>query len=158
MKINYQLWSQVVLSTLIIAGCSTQTPEDQVLSQADQNRYLGGVLASGSGVLIPGDDVKSHDASGTLVGAFVVQSIDLKMSEANRLKMANMLEYQTSNQWERWNDNANHTMYSLKTGTPAFGDDEVCRHYDLVAKSSENYSQASGIACRQSNGNWLLNV
>ena len=43
-------------------------------------------------------------------------------------------------------------------GSPAFGDDEVCRKYDLVAQGPENFSQSSGVACRQSNGNWLLNA
>ncbi len=149
--------SSVAIAGLVLTGCS-QSPEDQMLAEAKQDRYLGGVIASGTGIAIPADDAQAHNASGTLVGAFVVQSLDAQMTEANRLKIANMLEYQTSNQWKRWKDNVNHTMYSLKTGTPAFGDNEVCRHYDLVAKAEDNYSQASGVACRQSNGNWLLNA
>lgn len=157
MRIYLNTFSSVVFASLVLVGCS-QSPEDQMLAEAKQDRYLGGVIASGTGIAIPADEAQAHNASGTLVGAFVVQSLDAQMSEANRLKMANMLEYQTSDQWKRWKDTANKTMYSLKTGTPAFGDNEVCRHYDLVAKAEDNYSQASGVACRQSNGNWLLNT
>ena len=157
MKIYSKTLSSVVLGSLILVGC-TQSPDDKILAEAKQDRYLGGVVSSGTGIAIPADDVQAYNASGTLVGAFVVQSLDAQMSESNRLKMANMLEYQTSNQWKRWKDNTNKTMYSLKTGTPAYGESEVCRHYDLVAKAQNNYSQASGVACRQSNGNWLLNA
>lgn len=157
MKLNYNALSSVVLGSLVLVGCS-QSPEDQMLAEAKQDRYLGGVVASGTGIAIPADDAQAFNASGTLVGAFVVQSLDAQMSEANRLKMANMLEYQSSDQWKRWKDSANKTMYSLKAGTPAFGENEVCRHYDLVAKAQDNYAQASGVACRQSNGNWLLNA
>lgn len=157
MKLNYSTLMKVMIGSFVLVGCS-QAPEDQMLAEAKKDRYLGGVVSSGTGIAIPADDAHIHNASGTLVGAFVVQSLDAKMSEANRLKMANMLEYQTSDQWKRWQDTANNTLYSLKAGTPAFGSNEVCRHYDIVAKTPENYSQASGVACRQTNGNWLLNA
>ena len=148
MNLNYKTVLTIALGSMVLAGCS-QSPDDQMLAEAKSDRYLGGVVASGTGLAIPASDAQSYNAAGTLVGAFVVQSLDAKMSEANRLKMANMLEYQASNQWKRWKDTA---------GSPAFGDDEVCRKYDLVAKGSENFSQSSGVACRQSNGNWLLNA
>lgn len=157
MKLNYKTVLTIALGSMVLAGCS-QSPEDQMLAEAKKDRYLGGVVASGTGLAIPASDAQAYNAAGTLVGAFVVQSLDAQMSEANRLKMANMLEYQASNQWKRWKDTSNHTTYSLKAGSPVFGDDEVCRKYDLVAKGNENFSQSSGIACRQSNGNWLLNA
>lgn len=157
MRLGYQTILKVILGSLVLVGC-TQSPEDKMIADAKKDRFLGGVVSSGTGIAIPATEAHLYDAAGTLVGAFVVQSLDAKMSEANRLKMANMLEYQSSDQWKRWQDTSNNTLYSLKAGTPAFGENEVCRHYDLVAKAPDNFSQASGVACRQSNGNWLLNA
>lgn len=157
MNSQMKLYGVVIISTILLVACS-QTEDDRILAEAQKDRYLGGVVASGTGIAIAADDAAQHDASGTLVGSFVVQSLDEKMSEANRLKIANMLEYQASGQWKRWQEPKEKTVYSLKAGTPAYGANRVCRKYDLVAKEPSNYAQASGVACRQTNGNWLLNA
>lgn len=143
-----------MLLALTMVGC--QSHEDRMIADAQKDHYLGGVVAAGTGTAIEASQAGDEQASGTLLGAFVVETLEAAMSESNRLKAANLLEYQASNQWQRWRDNQNHTTYSMKSGEPAFGQEQVCRKYELVAQRPDQFTQGAGVACRQSNGNWLL--
>lgn len=143
-----------MLVMLAMVGCQSQ--EDQMIADAQKDHYLGGVVAAGTGTAIEASQASEQQAAGTLLGAFVVESLEAAMSEPNRLKAANLLEYQASNQWQRWRDGQANTTYSMKSGEPAYGEEQVCRTYEIVAQRPDQYIQGEGLACRQSNGNWML--
>jgi len=146
-----------IISAFLLAGCS-QNPSQVAFNNPQPANFYGGVIGT-STENYQTNAFSKGALAGELVGLFYEDAIDQSLDVANRLKIANILEFKPSNQWQSWTDAQKNVKYSIRPGRPIFSVDgsETCREYDLIARIQGETSQASGFACRKPNGNWLLN-
>lgn len=149
--------------TLAMTGCQEspsfmrQNTAEIIMNNPSPKKFYGGVVGSGISAFAT-QEYSTGNMSGDLVGLFNERDIDKTMDVVNRLKIANILEFKPSNQWQTWRDGPNNIKYSLKPGRPIFSEDgdKTCRDYDIVLESSIGNRSTSGTACRTGDGNWLL--
>jgi surface antigen len=147
----------IIGTALILTGCS-QNSAEMAFNNPEPSLFYGGVIGTGSGAF-PTTPYADGSMSGELIGLFHEDDIDKTLDAVNRLKIANILEFKPSNEWQTWTDRANNIKYSIRPGRPMFSSDgsETCRDYDLVSQQKNRSLQASGLACRRVDGNWILN-
>jgi surface antigen len=92
---------------------------------------------------------------GAMLGALVGGSVGHSMDAADRLYVAQTLEYGPSRQVVAWRNPDSRTRYEVEPlVTYESRDGRYCREYQTKAWIGGELQQVYGTACRQPDGSW----
>lgn len=139
-----------ILTVGSLAGC--QTPP----TQEDTGKAVGGILGGVLGAQVgKGKGRTAAIIAGTLAGAYIGGAVGKNMDEADRMKAAQTLEYNRSNQPTTWtNPDTNSTYTVTPTRTYNVSSGQPCREYTTEAIIGGKRETVYGTACRQPDGSW----
>jgi surface antigen len=132
-----------------LAGCAMPVTQEQ--SGTVLGGLVGGVIGSQFG---GGDGRTAATIIGALVGASIGGSIGRSMDDADRVRIAQVLETQrlhTPTRWVNPNTRYEYTVVPIRTYDSASG---PCREYTVDAMIGGRSEKVVGNACRQADGSW----
>lgn len=141
----------LVLGLALIQGCATKEQTGAVLGGV-----AGGVLGSQVG---GGQGRTLAIIVGTLAGTMIGSTIGRYMDEQDRLRMAQSLETNRTNQTTAWKNPDTGDSYAVtptKTTYPAGTESQPCREFTMTANVGGKPEQMYGTACRQADGSWKV--
>ena len=137
---------------LCIASCTQQPASNQQVGTI-AGGVVGGILGAQFG---KGDGQVAAAAAGAIVGGMIGGSVGESMDEVNRAKMAQVLETSKTNQAQTWVDPDTHTEYTVKPTKTLYKANTVCRNYTMSVVIDGKLQTASGVACKDAQGNWQI--
>lgn len=134
-----------------LVGCSTNTQSENTGIGAVTGAVAGGLAGSliggGTGKVVA---VAAGAVAGALLGGYIGHSMD--SSDTSRMNSA--MNNNPTNKATTWtNGNAKYTV-APTSNTMTVNGNPNCRRYYTTAIIDGKKQKMSGIACRQSDGNW----
>jgi surface antigen len=151
MKRFVAITMSAILSASLISGCANMTKEDT-------GTLLGGAVgaAVGSGVG-KGEGRTAAIILGAIAGSMIGSKIGQYMDEQDRMKTAQVLEYNRTGQTGTWHNPDTGYQYEV-TPTKTYDTNEgtPCREFTMDAQVGGKTQQVYGTACRQADGSWKM--
>lgn len=137
---------------LIVASCSQQN-----LSNKDAGAITGGIVGGILGAQFgDGDGQVAAAAAGALIGGMVGSNVGESMDQANREKVAIVLDTSKTNQAHSWVDPDTRAEYTVKPTKTTYKSNTVCRDYTMSVVIDGKLQTANGVACKDAQGNWQV--
>lgn len=137
---------------LIIASCGQQN-----ISNKDAGAITGGIVGGILGAQFGnGEGQVAAAAAGALIGSMVGGNVGESMDQANRTKVAHVLETSKTNHAQSWVDPDTHTEYTVKPTKTTYKSNTVCRNYTMSVVIDGKLQTAKGVACKDAQGNWQI--
>jgi surface antigen len=137
------------LTVSLFAGCETRE---------DTGAVLGGLTGAAVGSSIGhGEGRTAAIILGTLAGSMIGSKIGKQMDELDRMRTAQALEYNRTNQTSAWHNpdtGYNYTVTPTETYQASSG--QPCREFTMDADVGGKTQQVYGTACRQADGSWKI--
>ncbi len=147
----------LMVGSLLFVGCAQHMGPKEgagTLLGATAGAVLGSHVGKGKGNIVA-------IAIGTLAGAMFGQEIGRSLDQADRIAMGQnaqyALEHTRNNETTSWNnpDSGNNgTISPSRTYQVSTG--QYCREYRQTVVIGGQEREAYGTACRQPDGNWLI--
>jgi surface antigen len=136
------------LTVGLIAGCATQQESGALIGGA-AGAALGSTIGEGSGRT-------AAIILGTLAGSMIGSRVGQYMDQQDRMRTAQVLEYNRTDQTSSWQNPDTGYSYSV-TPTQTFQTAEgPCREFTMDAQVGGKTQQVYGTACRQPDGSWKI--
>lgn len=140
----------VVLTSISMLGCTAEMNNQDVGTVT--GGVLGGIIGSrfggGTGRLVA-------VGAGTLLGAYIGNSLGKSMDDADRVRMYRALENNPAGQPAYWaNDRTGATYTVVPVRNVTFQGNRYCREYRTTANIAGRKQQVYGTACRNPDGTW----
>lgn len=135
-----------------LVGCSTNTQQENTgigaVTGAVAGGVAGGLLGGGTGGVVAGAVV------GGLLGGLIGHSVD--SSDNNKLNSA--MNNNPTNKSTTWTNSKTGARYTIAptSNMMTVNGNPNCRRYYSTAVMNGKKQKVSGIACRQSDGNWQV--
>jgi surface antigen len=137
---------------LILASCGQQG-----MSNKDAGALTGGIVGGILGAQFgDGEGQVAAAAAGALIGSMIGTNVGESMDQANRTKVAEVLETAKTNQSQTWVDPDTKTEYTVKPTKTTYKSHTVCRNYTMSVVIDGKLQTANGIACKDAQGNWQI--
>jgi surface antigen len=158
---------QIIVTTTLLFSLSACTTGGQPLTaqQIFTKENIGGVIGAAGGAWAGSNVGKGKGniaaiATGTLLGGFVGKSIGSSLDKADKLYHAQThqkaLELNKTGKRTSW-DNPDTGNKGSVTPTKTFKQGRLdCREYIQTITTGLDSHQATGVACRQSDGTWKI--
>lgn len=137
-----------VLVVALAAGCATKE-EAGALTGAAVGAAVGSTVGRGSGRV-------AAIWLGAVAGAMIGSTVGRYMDEQDRMRTAQVLEYNRTNQPSEWRNpdtGYDYTVTPTRTYEVAEG---PCREFTVDAVIGGKTQQVYGTACRQPDGSWKV--
>jgi len=146
--------SLTVLICLSITGCSTFMESSK--SPAPVDTMGVGTTVTPQATTVQSTTVTTTSNSSAAISGNVGGDIG-KLSDADAVKVNQVLEANKTGQITSWNDAGTSTTFSVTpTRTFASPTGEPCRDFTTTAANNGQTKQSYGTACRDSNGQWHI--
>ena len=149
MQLKKVLLSLIIPLSLTACGPNANNQDVGVIAGS----IVGGIVGSQVG---DGDGKAAATAVGIVAGSIIGGNIGASMDELNRLKMSEALEDTKTNHARSWVDPDNNAKYTVKPTKTVYEKDTVCRNFTMSVVIDGKLETASGVACRDKNGNWNI--
>lgn len=138
-----------VLTAGLLAGCT--------MDREQSGGLLGGAVGAAAGSTVGGGSGRVLAiVLGALVGSAVGAEIGRHMDEQDRIRTAEVMEYNRTDQPSSWRNpdtGADYTVTPRRTYDSATG---PCREFTMDAQIGGRPQQVYGTACRQADGSWEI--
>lgn len=137
------------LTMTLFAGCETRE---------DTGAVIGGLTGAAVGSAVGGGEGRTAAIIiGTLAGTVIGSKIGRQMDEQDRMRTAQALEYNRTNQTTAWrNPDSGHSYTVTPTETYERDNGQPCREFTMDAYIGGKTEQVYGTACRQPDGSWKV--
>ncbi|HTM64147.1 MAG TPA: RT0821/Lpp0805 family surface protein [Gammaproteobacteria bacterium] len=143
----------ILISTLTLAACSTNTQKENTTAGAVAGAVLGGIagstIGSGTGQLVA---IGVGAIAGGLLGGAIGSNMDSSDSE----KMNNTLEHNSVRKTSKWSNKSTGKQYTMTpmSHTMSYKGNDTCRKYYSTVTMDGKKQAINGIACKQKDGSW----
>lgn len=135
----------LTLLAAIAAGCATKRQTGAVAGAA-AGTAVGAAVGETKGAVIGG-----------LVGAVVGSEVGRYMDRRDREATYDALEYTRTGERAEWiNPDTGRRYYVTPRDTFAYRGQEPCREFDIVTQEGGREFRSTEIACRRSDGSWVI--
>jgi surface antigen len=145
------LTSLVLIATVAAAGCATPPTNEQA------GTVVGGVLGGALGSQVGGGTGRTVAiVAGTLIGAMIGSQVGRHMDDTDRMRAAQALEYNQTNQPSSWRNPDSGYEYTVTPTRSYESADGPCREYTTEAIIDGRPETVYGTACREPDGSWRV--
>lgn len=148
--VSKSLIAVAAASMLALAGCATGPTQEQ--TGAVVGGALGGLLGAQVG---GGRGTTAAIIAGTLAGAAIGGSVGRTMDTVDRGQLAGTLEQVPDNQTQAWRNPNTGAQFEVTPQRTFRSGGRDCREYTMLAYINGQPEQVTGVACRDSQGNWV---
>ncbi len=145
----------LLILSVFVASCSTNTQKQNTTIGAVSGAVVGGLAGSlvggGTGKVIA---IAGGAILGGLLGGYIGHSMDSADNSKLSTTLNNNAKGQT-NTWKNPNTGARY-MITPTTGWITVNGNPNCRKYRSVAMENGKKMKTRGIACRQTDGAWMI--
>lgn len=139
-----------VLTISLISGCAGG-PQEQ------GGGIVGGVVGAAVGSTIgKGDGRTAAIILGTLAGSMIGANVGRYMDEQDRVRTAEVLEFNRTGQTDRWTNPDSGYDYAVTPTRTYESTEGPCREFTMDAMVGGRLQQVYGTACRQADGSWKM--
>jgi surface antigen len=140
-----------ILTVSVLSGCAGMTKQDT-------GTLVGGAVGAAVGSSIgKGEGRTAAIILGAIAGSMIGNRIGQYMDEQDRMKTAQVLEYNRTGQSTTWQNPDTGYQYDVTpTQTYQTAEGTPCREFTMDADIGGKKQQVYGTACRQADGSWKI--
>ncbi len=161
MKPYFTLTLSAVLALSLFAGCATRTQTGAVIG-GTVGAMAGSMWGHGSGRGHMGWGAPRGGGNlaavviGAAVGGAIGAIIGQEMDEQDRLRTAQVLEYNRTGEASTWVNPDKETAYTVVPTRTYDAAQGPCREFNTQANIGGKTQEIYGTACRQADGSWKV--
>lgn len=140
-------------SMLALAGCSSNTQNENTTVGAVGGAVVGGLAGSAFGA---GTGKAVAVGVGAVAGALLGGWLGHSMDHTDNSSMCNTLDNNSVGQPSSWKNKKTGGRYTMKptSNVMAYNGNNNCRKYEVTGVVGGKKETTSGIACKTSDGKW----
>jgi surface antigen len=137
------------LAVVLSSGCA--------LTQEQSGAAVGGAVGAAAGSAVgAGSGRVVAIILGALAGTAIGANIGRHMDEQDRVRTAQVMEYNKTGQASTWNNPDTQTSYTVTPTRTYDASEGPCREFTMDADIGGKPNQVYGTACRQTDGSWKI--
>ena len=141
----------VLVAMSLLTGCASLNNEDAgVLVGGLAGGLLGSQFGGGSGQVVA-------TGIGVLAGSYVGAQVGQSMDRQDQMRLQSALETSKVNQSVRWTNPDTKAQYVVKPTATYYRKNKPCRKFSTTAVIGGEQQVVYGKACRNANGQWVMN-
>ena len=141
--------STTLVPTGLLSGCA--------MNQEQSGTLIGGAAGAAAGSAIGGGTGRTVAIIlGALLGSQVGANIGRHMDEQDRLRTAEVMEFNPTGKSTTWHNPDEQTTYTVTPTRTFHTTAGPCREFTMDAKVGGEPQQVYGTACRQPDGSWKI--
>ena len=149
MNKTFSVIAVAALSSALVAGCA--------LNREQTGTVLGGAVGTAAGSAVgKGGGRTVAIILGALVGSAVGASIGRSMDEQDRIRTAQVMEYNPTGTTSTWTNPDTNSTYAVTPTNTYESAQGPCREFTMKADVGGKPSDVYGTACRQPDGSWKI--
>ncbi len=143
----------VSASMLALAGCSTNTQNQNTGIGAVSGAVVGGLAGSAFGA---GTGKAVAVGVGAVAGALLGGWIGHSMDHSDNSSMNNALDNNATGQSSSWKNRSTGARYTMKptSNVMTYNGNNTCRKFQITGYKDGKKDTSTGVACKNSNGTW----
>ncbi len=143
----------ILLMSVTLAACSTNTQQENTGIGAVTGAVIGGVAGSAIGA---GTGQVVAIGAGAVIGALVGGAVGHSMESSDTTQTYVVLEKNPTNRATHWTNTRTGATYTVvpTSGNMAMKGYAVCRKFRATVMMHGKKEHVYGVACRQTDGTW----
>jgi len=138
-----------LIAMSLAVGCAMNQEQTGAVAGGAVGAAAGSAVGQGSGRVLA-------IILGAMVGSTIGANVGRHMDEQDRIRTAEAMEYNRTDQPSRWHNPDTRTDYTVTPRRTYDSPSGPCREFTMDASVGGKPEQVYGTACRQPDGSWKI--